>query len=59
MAVRIYRNNDATQVLFTGVQIPAIPCNTHTAEIVDTDFIRIYDHTSPTQARLVFSCLFT
>ena len=59
MAVRIFRNNDATQVLFTGVQIPAIPCNTHTAEIVDTDFIRIYDHTSPTQARIINKLLWS
>ena len=59
MAVRIYRNNDSTQVLFTGVQISAIPCNTHTAEIVDTDYIRIYDHTSPTQARIINKLLWS
>ena len=59
MAVKIYRNNDSSQVLFEGVEVLPIPCNTHTAELVDTDFIRIYDHTSPNDVRIINKLLWS
>ena len=57
--MKIYRNEDSNQVIFEGVEVKAIPCNVYQAEIVDTDFIRISDKTSPDQLRIVNKVLFS
>jgi len=57
--MRIYRNEDSNQVIFEGVEVKAIPCNVFTAEIVDTEFIRIADKTSPDNLRIVNKVLFS
>ena len=57
--MRIYRNNDSNQVIFEGVEVKSVACNTFAAEIVDTDFIRIYDSTSPNQLRIINKLLWS
>ena len=57
--MKIYRNEDSNQVIFEGVEVQAIPCNIYQAEIVDTNYLRISDKTSPDSLRIVNKVLFS
>ena len=57
--MRIYRNEDSNQVIFEGVEVQSIPCNVYQAEIVEADFIRISDKTSPDNLRIINKVLFS
>ena len=52
MAVTIYRDNNSGKVIFSGVETKAADVNTLSCTIVDTDFLRIEDTTSPSNAPL-------
>ena len=52
MAVTIFRDNNSGKVIFSGVETKAADVNTLSCTIVDTDYLRIEDTTSPSNAPL-------
>ena len=52
MAVVIFRDDNSGKVIFNGVETKSADVNTLACSIVDTDFIKITDTTSPTNAPL-------